>query len=54
MVIDADHEWEIRNIIGIKNIDGVEHYWVDWEPTWTCESKVGGAKELVGKFAARL
>jgi len=46
--------WEIRKIIGVKRVDGVEHFWVDWEPTWICESELEGARELVDEFKARL
>jgi hypothetical protein len=46
--------WEIRNIIGTKKVDGIEYYWVDWEPTWMCESELEGARELVDEFKARL
>ncbi len=54
LVMDANREWEIRNIIGTKRVDGVVHYWVDWEPTWMRESELGGAREMVDKFVARL
>ncbi len=46
--------WEIRKLIGVKKVDGVEHFWVDWEPTWICKSELEGARELVDEFKARL
>jgi hypothetical protein len=54
MVTDADQEWEIRSIIGRQKVDGVVQYWVEWEPTWMRESELGGARELVDEFEARL
>jgi hypothetical protein len=49
-----DDSWEIRNIIGKRTIDGVVHYWVDWDPTWMCGSELKGARELIEEFEARL
>jgi hypothetical protein len=46
--------WEIRSIIGTRKVNGVVHYWVDWEPTWMLESELGGAREFVDEFKARL
>jgi hypothetical protein len=53
---DPQHSdlWEIRGIIGTRKVDGVVHYWVDWEPTWMLESELGGAREFVDEFKARL
>jgi hypothetical protein len=39
----ADASWEIREIIGKRTIDGLVQYWLDWEPTWMCESELEGA-----------
>jgi hypothetical protein len=46
--------WEIRSIIGTRKVNSVVHYWVDWEPTWMLESELGGAREFVDEFKARL
>jgi hypothetical protein len=54
LATDPDRDWEIRNIIGWKVVDGEVHYWVDWEPSWMPESELDGAKELVDGFVARL
>ena len=32
----------------------LEEFLVAWEPTWMPESELGGARELVGEFKARL
>jgi hypothetical protein len=53
-VIDADRDWEVRQIIGKEDVDGVLHYLVDWYPTLLPEHSLGHAKELVDKFEARL
>ena len=53
-VIDADQDWEVRQIIGKEDIDGVLHYMVDWHPTLMPEHSLGHAKEMVDKFEARL
>jgi hypothetical protein len=42
LVTDSDEDWEIRNIIGRKVVDGEVHYWVDWEPSWMPESELDG------------
>jgi len=54
LVTDSDQDWEIRNIIDRKVVDGEVHYWVDWEPTWMPKSELYGAKESVDGFVARL
>ena len=53
-VIDADRDWEVRQIIGKEDIDGVLHYLVDWYPTLLPEHSLGHAKEMVDKFEAQL
>jgi hypothetical protein len=53
-VIDDDQDWEVRQIIGKEEVDGVLHYMVDWHPTLIPEESLGHAKELVDKFEARL
>jgi hypothetical protein len=32
-VVGANEEWEIRDIIGKEDVDGVVHYLVEWNPT---------------------
>src|SRR5438045_1171648 len=46
--------WEIHKITGMRKVDGVEEFHVAWEPTWMPESELGGARELVEEFRARL
>jgi hypothetical protein len=46
--------WEICSIIGTRKVNGVVHYWVDWELTWMLESELGEAREFVDEFKARL
>ena len=53
-VVDANQEWEICNIIGKEDVDGVIHYLVEWNPTLMPARKLKNAKELVSKFEARL
>ena len=53
-MINADQDWEVRQIIGKEDINGVLHYLVDWRPTLLPEHSLGHAEELVNKFKARL
>jgi hypothetical protein len=53
-VIDASQNWEVRNIIGKEDVDGVLHYLVEWSPTLEPVHLLGHAKELVDEFEARL
>ena len=53
-VVDADQEWEIRDIIGKEDIDGVVHYLVEWNPTLVPKYALKNAKVMVNKFEARL
>jgi hypothetical protein len=53
-VVDADQEWEIRDIIGKEDVDGVVHYLVEWNPTLVPKYTLKNAKEMVNKFEARL
>jgi hypothetical protein len=50
----ADQEWEIRDIIGKEDIDGVVHYLVEWNPTLVPKYALKNAKVMVNKFEARL
>ena len=54
LAMDPDQEWEIRNIVGRKKVGGIVHYLVEWEPTWTAESELDGARELIDVFVAQL
>jgi len=46
--------WDIRRITGMRKVDGVEEFRVAWAQTWMHESDLGGARELVEEFRARL
>jgi hypothetical protein len=46
--------WEIRRITGMRKVDGVQEFRVAWAQTWMPESELGGARELVDEFKARL
>ncbi|PVH68102.1 hypothetical protein DL98DRAFT_237198 [Cadophora sp. DSE1049] len=54
MVTDVDQDWDVREIIGKEDLDGVTYYLVDWHPTLLPEHSLGHAKELVQKFEARI
>ena len=47
-------EWEICVIIDKEDIDGVQHYWVQWSPTLVPKSEMGKARALVARFEAGL
>lgn len=51
---DANQDWEVRQIIGREDVDGMLHYMVDWRPTLVPEHALGYANEMVDKFEARL
>lgn len=53
-VIDDSQDWEVRQIIGKQDVDGVPHYLVVWFETLVPEHALGNAKELVDEFEARL
>jgi hypothetical protein len=53
-VVDADPNWEVRDILGKKVVDGKVHYLVDWCSTLVLEDMLGNAKELVEESEARL
>jgi hypothetical protein len=52
--IDANRDWEVREIIGKEYVDGVLHYMVEWCPTLEPVHSLDYAKELVDEFEARL
>jgi hypothetical protein len=46
--------WDIHRITGMRKVDGVEEFRVAWTQTWMPESDLGGARELVDEFKAKL
>jgi hypothetical protein len=46
--------WDIRRITGMRKVDGVEEFRVAWAETWMPESDLGGARELMDEFKAKL
>jgi hypothetical protein len=46
--------WDIRRITGMRKVDGVEEFRVAWTQTWMPKSDLGGVRELVEEFRARL
>ena len=52
--VDSKQEWEICNIIGKEDVDGVVHYWVEWNATLVPKYALKKAKGLVNKFEGRL
>ena len=54
VVTDVDPDWDVRDIIGKEDFDGVSYYLVDWHPTLLPVHSLGHAKELVDKFEARI
>jgi hypothetical protein len=52
-VVD-DRAWEIRDIIGKEDVNGVVHYLVEWNPTFVPKYELNNAKEMVNKFETRL
>ena len=54
MLTDVDPDWDVREIIGKEDLDGVSYYLVDWHPTLLPVHSLGHAKELVDEFEARI
>ncbi|KAK0105991.1 hypothetical protein ONS95_004498 [Cadophora gregata] len=54
VVTNVDPDWDVREIIGKEDLDGVSYYLVDWHPTLLPAHTLGHAKELVDKFEARI
>ena len=54
VVADDKQEWEICDIIGKEDVDGVPHYWVQWSVTLVPKSEMGKARALVARFEAGL
>jgi hypothetical protein len=53
-VADDKQEWEICDIVGKEDIDGVPHYWVQWSVTLVPKHEMGKARALVARFDAGL
>jgi hypothetical protein len=53
-VANDKQEWEICGIIDKEDVDGVQHYWVQWSPTLVPKSEMGKASALVARFEAGL
>jgi hypothetical protein len=51
---DDKQEWEICDIVGKEDINGVPHYWVWWSVTLVSKCEMGEAKALVARFEAEL
>jgi hypothetical protein len=49
-----DELWDIQRITGMRKVNGAEEFRVAWAQTWMPESELGGARELVEEFKARL
>ncbi|KAH7370276.1 hypothetical protein BKA65DRAFT_471497 [Rhexocercosporidium sp. MPI-PUGE-AT-0058] len=54
VVTDVDQDWDVREITGKEDLDGVSYYLVDWHPTLLPKHSLGHAKELVDKFEVRI
>ena len=53
-VANDKQEWEICNIIGKEDVDGVPHYWVQWSATLVPKCEMGKARALMARFEAGL
>jgi hypothetical protein len=53
-VANDKQEWEICDIIGKEDVDGVLHYWVQWSATLVPKYDIGKARALVARFEAQL
>jgi hypothetical protein len=53
-VADNKQEWEICDIVGKEDVDGVPRYWVQWSATLVPKSEMGKARALVAGFEAGL
>jgi hypothetical protein len=53
-VANDKQEWEICDIIGKEDVDGVPHYWVQWSATLVPKYDMGKARALVARFEAGL
>ena len=53
-VADNKQEWEICDIGGKEDVNGVPHYWVQWSVTLVPKSEIGKARALLARFEAGL
>ena len=53
-VVNDKQEWEICDIIGKEDANGVPHYWVQWSATLVPKYEMGKARALVARFKAGL
>jgi len=53
-VANDKQEWEICDIVGKEDVDGVPHYWVQWSVTLVPKYEMGKARALVARFEAGL
>jgi hypothetical protein len=53
-VANDKQEWEISDIIGKEDVDGVPHYWVQWSATLVPKYEMGKARALIARFEAGL
>jgi hypothetical protein len=53
-VANDKQEWEICDIIGKEDVDGVPHYCVQWSATLVPKCEMGKAKALIARFEAGL
>jgi hypothetical protein len=53
-VADSKQEWEIYDIVGKEDVDGVLHYWVQWSIMLVPKSKMGKARALVARYKAQI
>jgi hypothetical protein len=53
-VADNKQEWEICDIVGKEDVNGVPHYWEQWSVTLVPKSEMGKARALVARFEAGL
>ena len=53
-VANENQEWEICDIIGKEDVDGVPHYWVQWSATLVPKCEMGKASALIARFEAGL
>jgi hypothetical protein len=53
-VANDKQEWEICDIIGKEDVDGVPYYWVQWSVTLVPKCEIGKARALIARFEAGL
>ena len=51
---DDKQEWEVCDIIGKEDVDGVLHYWVQWSATLVPKCEMGKARALIARFETGL